>query len=78
MRYFFHAANGERVEDTIGTEFPSQDAAKVGAIRLAGEVIKDAPRMLRGPDARDFRIELTDSTNMLLFTVFVVAVDAPA
>ena len=76
MRYFFNQLNGELKLDDDGMEFASIRDARIEAVRYAGEVIKDHPTLVW--TGEDFRIEVTDENALLLFTVVVVGVDAPA
>lgn len=75
-RFFFHTADGSRDRDTTGTELPDATAARVAAIRYAGDLLSDQPDVLW--DGRDFRVEVTDEKSDLLFTIITLAVDAPA
>ncbi len=75
-RFFFHTANGSRARDTEGIELPHPGAARKEAIRYAGAVLSNDPDVLW--DGRDFRVEVTDDANLLLFTIIMLAVDAPA
>ncbi|HET9395034.1 MAG TPA: hypothetical protein VFO36_03175 [Nitrospiraceae bacterium] len=76
MRYFFNQLNGHVKVDDQGLEFASIRDARIEAVRYAGEVIKDHPTLVW--TGEDFRIEVTDENALLLFTVVVVGVDAPA
>lgn len=76
MRYFFHTADGSRDRDETGTEFPDHATAQKEAVMFAGEYIADHPDILA--DRHDFRVEVTDDHNMLLFTVIALAVAAPS
>ena len=75
-RYFFHTADGSRDRDTVGTELKDHGAARNEAIKFAGHVMADQPEVLW--DGRDFRVEVTDEREMLLFTIITLAVNAPA
>jgi hypothetical protein len=75
-RYFFHIADGPREVDREGVEIPSLGAARIQAVVFAGERLKDEPEAAW--NGRDWRVEATDEAGSLLFTVIVVAVDAPA
>lgn len=75
-RYFFHTADGTRERDTVGTVLEGLDQARVQAIQFAGEILSGEPEVLW--DGRDFRIEVTDEQDLMLFTVITIAVDAPA
>ena len=46
------------------------------AVRYAGEVMRDDPALVWNGD--DFRVEVTNASQLLLFTVAVAGVDAPA
>ena len=48
----------------------------VEAVRYAGEVLRDHPTLVW--TGQDFRIEVTDAKQLVLFTVIVGGVDAPA
>lgn len=48
-RYFFNVHDGHSEHDTEGTELTGVDAARVLAVQLAGEVLRDdAHRQSRG------------------------------
>lgn len=76
MRYFFNQIDGERKPDDEGLEFESIDQARLEAVRYAGEVLRYHPTLVW--TGEDFRIEVTDRDQLILFTVIVVGVDAPA
>ena len=76
MRYFFNQANGELKVDDQGIEFSTIHEARIEAVRYAGEVIRDHPTLVW--TGQDFRIEVTDDQQLLMFTVIVVGVDSPA
>lgn len=74
-RYFFHSADGGRERDLQGTELPDDAAAQLSAVRYAGEVLRWEPQEIwkRG----QWRVEVTDENDALLFTVITLAIDAP-
>jgi hypothetical protein len=76
MRYFFNQLNGQYKPDDLGTEFPMIDAARLEAVRYAAGVLRDHPTLVW--KGEDFRIEVTDDKQLVLFTVIVVGIDAPA
>ena len=76
QRFFFHTADGSRDRDTTGTELPDQGTARVRAIQYAGECLTHEPSVLW--DGRDFRVEVTDESGALLFTIITLAINAPA
>ncbi|WP_037492168.1 DUF6894 family protein [Sphingobium indicum] len=75
-RYFFHTVDGGRDVDQEGTELPNDAAARKAAIRFAGAVMHDEPDVLW--DGRDYRVEVTNETGALLFTIVMLSIDAPA
>lgn len=76
MRYFFHTADGSRDRDTEGAEYPNYAAARKAAIKFAADCMSDDPDLL--DDSHDFRVEVTNADDMLLFTVVTMALGAPA
>ena len=75
-RYFFHRADGEFDPDDTGTELPDLTAARTAAIRFAAESVKDSPGRVQPSHA--FRVEVSDDAGMLLCTIVVLELDAPA
>ena len=75
-RYFFNQFNGEFKRDDEGLEFASLDEARIEPVRYAGEELNDHPTLVW--TGEDFRIEVTDAEQLVLFTVIVVGIDAPA
>ena len=75
-RYFFNQYDGVSKPDDNGLEFATIDQARIEAVRYAGEVLRDHPTLVWTGD--DFRIEVTDAKQLVLFTIIVVGVDAPA
>lgn len=75
-RFFFHTADGSRKRDEEGTELADLAAARIEAIRFTGMVLAGEPHHLWFH--QDFRVEVTDETGLLLFTIITLAIDAPA
>lgn len=75
-RFFFHTADGERDLDKEGIELADNAAARKEAIRFAGALMHDQPDVLW--DGRDYRGEVTNTANDLLFTIVMLSIDAPA
>ena len=75
-RFFFHRADGVFDPDTEGTEFPDLAAARIEAIRFAAASITDNPHEVW--KGHNFRIEVSDEQGMLLCTVVILGLDAPA
>lgn len=74
-RYHFHCADGSREPDVEGTELPDEGAAQLEAMRYAGEVLQHEPGRIWSEG--QWRVEVTDEKDTLLFIVITIAVDAP-
>lgn len=74
-RYHFHSADGRRWSDEEGSELASDEAARVEAVRFAGEMLRGNPTELWRHG--QWRVEVTDEENVLLFTIITLAIDAP-
>ena len=74
--YFFHRTDGGFDPDREGTELPDLTAARLEAVRYAAGTVRDHPQYVW--DGKDFRIEVSDDSGMLLCTVIIMGIDAPA
>ena len=75
-RFFFHHTDGGFDPDNEGTELPDLATARVEAVRYAAEVVRDRPDEVWSGET--FRIEVSDEHGMLLCTVVILGLDAPA
>ena len=75
MRYFFNLAGSIYDPDNEGVELATLSDARIAAARFAGEYLRDRPEVVWAGE--EFRIEVTDSKRLLLFTFIAVGVDAP-
>ena len=75
-RYFFNEIGGTYKQDDEGLEFATLADARLEAVRYLGEVLRDQPDVVWAGE--DFRVEVTDATNLVMFTAIVVGIDAPA
>jgi hypothetical protein len=75
-RFFFHHTDGAFDPDNEGTDFPDLMAARTAAVRYAAELVRDRPYEVWAGDT--FRIEVSDEEGMLLCTVVILGLDAPA
>ena len=75
-RFFFNQFDGDYKPDDEGLELASLDDARLEAVRYAGEVMRDKPGIAW--TGQDFRVEVTDGSDLVLCTVIVVGLDAPA
>jgi len=74
-RFHFHVHDGCSTLDPEGTELPDPQAARLEAIRIAGDILKhDAHRIALG---EDWRIEVTDDTGLILFQMTFLVVESP-
>lgn len=75
-RYFFNEMGGTYKKDDDGLEFASLADARLEAVRYLGEVLRDQPDVVWAGE--DFRVEVTDANEFVMFTAMVVGIDAPA
>lgn len=71
--FFFHVAGRP---DETGTELPSIAAAKCEAVRYAGKLICDEADTFW--DSAEFGLIVTDETGLVLFTLTLSGLEAPA
>jgi hypothetical protein len=76
MRFFFNLAGAVYDPDNEGTELASMADARIEAVKFAGQFLKDQPEVVWLGD--ELRVEVTDSNQLILFTVIVFGVDAAA
>ncbi len=75
-RFHFHVRDGVCLPDHEGSEFPDWQAARLEAVRRAGDLLsKEADRIALG---EDWRIEVTDHTGLVLFHMSFLVIEAPA
>ena len=75
MRYYFHLAGAVHDPDHEGFELTDLSEARIQAARFAGEYLRDRPEVVWAGE--EFRIEVTDNQQDVLFTFIAVGVDAP-
>lgn len=75
-RFFFHVHDGTTVLDEEGTVLPNLDTARKMAVTFAGELLRDIGRDVE--DGEDWKVDLADERGLVLFTVMLSALDAPA
>ena len=76
MLCFFNLAGAVYDPDVKGLKMPSLVEARLEAARYIGEVIRDRPNLVWAGE--EVRVEVTDDRQLVLFTVIVLGVDAPA
>ncbi len=77
-RYFFHTNHPAEltVQDDEGMDFPTVHAAKCAAAKYAGHLLADAAEHFW--DEADFDLMVTDENGLILFSMRVVGIEAPA
>ena len=75
-RFFFHRTDGGFDPDLEGTELPDLTAARLEALRFAAATVQDHPEQVWAGST--FRVEVSDETGMLMSTVIILEIDAPA
>ncbi len=76
MRYFFNIAGAVSDPDDEGLELDSLSTARIEAVRFAGEYLRERPEVVWLGD--EFRVEVTNTDDLILFTFIAIGVDAPA
>ncbi|MBP0446696.1 hypothetical protein J8J14_18120 [Roseomonas sp. SSH11] len=74
-RYFFHVQNDQALPDNEGTELPDLLAARVNAVKLAGEILKHHAETFWTEG--EWSLKVTDESGLTLFTLYFLAVEAP-
>jgi hypothetical protein len=75
-RYYFHVDDGHSTLDDEGTEFPGLKAARIAAVRLAGAILGERAEAFW--DEEQWSLRVTDDAGLTLFSLEVVATQAPA
>ncbi len=66
-RYFFHVKDGFSTIDNEGTELPDLSAARAGAIRMSGEILRDLGAKFW--DGTQWMLEVADEGRQILFVL---------
>jgi hypothetical protein len=74
-RFYFNVHDGKSGLDIEGTELPSWHAARIEAIRLAGEILRDDAPHIALDDT--WRLEVTDHCGLVLFQIAFLLIDSP-
>lgn len=74
--HFTMCEGGATTSDIEGTELPTVQRARQEALRLAGDLLRDAPDTFWSDP--EWRLEVSDGVGMMLFTLTIFGSDAPA
>lgn len=75
-RYFFHTEDGSSRLDHEGQDLADDTLAKIEAVRLLGQMLKDEPAGFW--DHKELKLIVTDADGMILFALDLSAIEAPA
>jgi hypothetical protein len=75
MLFFFHLAGAMCDPDDEGVELATISDARIEAVKLASGMLRDRPEMAWLGD--EFRVEVSDADQLLLFTFIAMGVDTP-
>ena len=75
-RFHFNVYDGVNEIDREGTELPDRGEARIEAMRLSGEILKNtAHRLALG---EDWRMEVTDEKGLILFRLDFTVMESAA
>ena len=75
-RYFFHTQDGRPFHDEEGTALPDDEAARIEAARVMGQLLNEHPAGVWIDE--DFRLTVTDDEGVTLYILDVAALRSPA
>jgi len=73
--YFFNVHDGATYTDKTGAELADLAAARAVALRLTADLLRDDDEFW---DSGDWKMDVTDASGLILFTLMFMALDAPA
>ena len=76
MLYFFNQAGAVYDPDVEGIELDTLSDARIQAVKFASERLRDRPELAWLGE--EFRVEVTNADQLILFTFIAMGVDAPA
>lgn len=75
-RYFFNVLDPQMSRDDVGMECPDLHAARTEAVRTSGQMLQGVADSVR--EGSDWRMEVTDHREHVLFIVRVAVEDGTA
>ena len=76
MLLFFNQAGAVYHPDVEGIELPTMSDARIEAVGYAAGMLRDRPELAWLGD--EFRVEVTDENQLILFTFIAMGVDSAA
>ena len=75
-RYHFNVEDGQKYPDDEGSEFPDLESVRNEAVRRSGVLLRDHSESFWS--GQGWRLVVTDSVGMIMFTLHFLAVSSPA
>jgi hypothetical protein len=75
-QYFFHSQTDSRFTDDEGSEHATASQARAEAIRLCGEMLRDAPEPFWG--SRPWSVTVTNAAGLIMWEIYIDGVSSPA
>ena len=77
-RFYFHTNHPAEIsiQDDEGLEFDTVHDAKCAAVKFAGQLLADVAEKFW--DEADFDLTVTDDRGLILFSMRIVGIEAPA
>lgn len=75
-RFFFHTEDGRLFPDDEGTELATLAEARVEAVRVLGDLLRETPDEILATGA--LRLTVTDAKGLIYFALDLSATDAAA
>ena len=76
QRYFFHTQDGRPFHDEEGTPLPNDEAARIEAARVLGQLLNEHPSGVWHDE--EFRLTVTDEQGVTLYVLDIAALRSPA
>lgn len=74
--YHFNVFNGEASYDNTGVEFETLHDARTTAVRYFAEILREKAGHMQDEETA-WRVEVTDSNGLILFTIITSMYNAP-
>jgi hypothetical protein len=74
--FHFHVEDGQSFKDDHGAELADTAAARAYALRYFGQMLEGAHCSVW--EGNEVRMEVADEAGLILFSLYLVGVDAPA